>query len=198
MGGNISRLFVTIILLSGLIVRLPGQEANSGTAQGNISVAKLFPPVYPTLAKQTHISGDVRLMLVVGVDGSVESATDVSGNLLLKQAALDSAQHSQFACDNCERGPRTFEMTYSFELGPTVYCAESSGPPKPDTENETYPRVVQVYNHVTLYDRPVGTCDLAFKITEKKVRSIKCLYLWKCGLADWHEEPLNAQKPKCR
>lgn len=192
MSGNISRLLVIIILLCGSIVRLPGQEANSSTTQSSISVAKLLPPVYPTVAKQAHVSGDVRLTLVVRGDGSVESATVVSGHPLLKQAALDSAQHSQFACDDCEKGPRSFEMTYSFELGPTVYCTESSGPPKADKENESYPRVVQVHNQITLYDRPVGTCDLAFKITERKVRSIKCLYLWKCGLADWHEEPLNA------
>ena len=162
------------MILSVSIARLPAQETNDGATQGTVSV------VYPPLAKQTRIAGDVQLALVVRADGSIESASVMSGHPLLKQAALDSAQHSQFVCKDCGKQPRPFQMTYSFQLGPTVYCAESSVPTKADEQEESYPRVLQAENHITLYDRPVGTCDMPGGEIPK-VRSIKCLYLWRCG-----------------
>ena len=185
------KLLATIILLSASVAPLLAQETTGNAIQRNVSVVKLFPPVYPPVAKQVRVIGDVQLALLIRPDGSIESATVVSGHPLLKQAALDSAQHSQFACKDCDKEPRSFQMTYSFQLGATVYCTESSAPAKADEQEKSYPRVVEAENHITVIDRPVGTCDLAFKIIGKKVRSIKCMYLWKCGLADWHEEPLN-------
>jgi hypothetical protein len=82
-------------------------------------------------------------------------------------------------------------MVYSFQLGPTVHCTGVSSPINVNRREESYPSVIQAGNHITVIDQPIGTCDLAFKITERKVRSIKCIYLWRCGLADWREEPLN-------
>ena len=134
----------------------------------SVSVAQLLPPLYPPLAKQVRVTGNALLTLVVRADGNIESATVVSGHPLLKQAALDSAQHSQFACEACDKEPRSFQMTYSFQLGPAVYCAESSVSPKTDEQQEFYPRVTQSQNHVVIYDRPIGTCDVATTI-EKKV-----------------------------
>ena len=193
---NMSRtkLLAAVALLSVPMVHLAAQETNGRATRGVVSITKLAPPLYPPVAKQTRTAGDVQLGLVVRADGSVESASIVSGHPLLKQAALDSAEHSQFVCKECDNEPHTFQLTYSFQLGPTVYCAESSVPAKTNEQNESYPRVIQTENHITLYDRPVGTCDMAFKVIEKKVRSLKCLYLWNCGLADWHEEPLNAPR----
>ena len=187
MSDNIAKVLVTIILFSVPTAWLLAQEAKSGDTHGHASVVKLSSPVYPPLAKQTRTTGDVRLNLIVRADGRVESATVESGHPLLKQAALDSAQQSQFGCETCGVEARSVQMVYSFQLGPTVYCTGASSPPNADKREESYPRVMQAENHITVIDQPVGTCDLAFKITEKKVRSIKCMYLWKCGLADWHE-----------
>jgi TonB family protein len=86
-----------IVLCSIATVQIFAQEKS----HGNVSVVKLFPPVYPPLAKQARIAGDVQLTLAVRPDGSINSATVVSGHPLLKQAALDSAQRSQFACEKC-------------------------------------------------------------------------------------------------
>jgi len=186
-----TRLLASIILLSVSIARLPAQETNDKATQGTVSVAKLVQPVYPPVAKQARIAGDVQLELVVRADGSIETATVISGHPLLKQAALDSAQRSQFACEGCGKEVRSVQMVYSFQLGPTIYCTESSGPPNGDKQEQPYPRVVQSENHITVIDRPIGTCDLGWVAVEKRVRSIKCLYLWKCRLVDWHEEPLK-------
>jgi TonB family protein len=192
MSYNIAKALATIILFLVPTTWLRAQEAKSGdTHLRHASVVKLSSPVYPPLAKQTRITGDVRLNLIVRADGSIESVTVESGHPLLKQAALDSAQQSQFGCEWCGKEASSVQMVYSFQLGPTSYCTGASSPHNEDKREESYPRVMQEENHITVIDQPVGTCDLAFKITEKRVRSIKCMYLWKCGLADWHEEPLN-------
>jgi protein TonB len=44
-----------------------------------------FNPTYPPLARQAGISGDVELKLEIRKDGSVQSATVVSGHPMLTQ-----------------------------------------------------------------------------------------------------------------
>jgi TonB family protein len=134
-------------------------------------ITKLAPLTYPRLALQTRISGDVEIRLEVQANGSVATADVVRGHPLLSQAALENAKQSQFECNNCGEGVRSFRMVYTFELGPTSYCTEKVG----------YPRFTQSKGHVTVVDEPIGTCDPAGTITYNKVRSVKCLYLWKCA-----------------
>lgn len=143
-------------------------------------ITKLFPLTYPPLARQTRITGNVELRLDVRPDGSVASAVAISGHPLLKQQALENAQHSQFACIDCGEEVRPYRLVYTFELGPASYCTDkvehsSSNPEQP------YPRISQSQGHVTIVDQPWVTCDPAGPITYSKVRSIKCLYLWKCA-----------------
>jgi len=173
-----------------LAAGVPESPAQSATIVEDVVITKLFQPVYPPLAKQTRITGDVELTLKVKADGSIESAIVVSGHPLLKRAAVDSALHSQFACKNCGEEVRSLKMLYSFQLGPTSYCTE--GPPTANSneKQETYPRVTVSLNYVSIIDQPVGTCDLAFIATERKVRSAKCLYLWRCGSTNFQERPL--------
>ena len=62
---------------------------------GNVQAAKLtnkVTPNYPPLARQTRISGTVRLHAIIGKDGSVQSLTLESGHPLLVQAALDAVK----------------------------------------------------------------------------------------------------------
>jgi TonB family protein len=181
--------FLTSILSLGIVLTgspikcLPQTGGNAKTLQGKVVLRRLAQLSYPPVARQTRVTGDVELMLGVKEDGSVQSATVISGHPLLKQAALDSAQRSEFNCRNCEQGVRSFHIEYSFQLGPVSYCTEESGNPKTSQPEESYPRVIQESDHVTVIDQPVGTCDVAGTITKKKVRSPKCLYLWQCGLA---------------
>ena len=155
------------------------QSVASVQIQENVVVTALFKPAYPPLAKQTRTTGDVVLTLKITKDGRLESATVVSGHPLLKQAALDSAERSQFECRNCDE-IRPFQMLYSFRLGPTSYCAGASETSKSDERKEFYPRVLESQNHVTVIDQPVAICDPG--PDSKRVRSAKCLYLWKCSL----------------
>jgi Gram-negative bacterial TonB protein C-terminal len=190
--------FLTAALVASIILPIAGVETLTQTATASDSqqegpvMSSLSPPVYPPVAKQAHVAGDVELELKVKADGSLESATVTSGPPLLTQAALDSAKHSLFECRNCGAEGIQFHVLYTFQLGPTSYCTDASDTSKIGEKQETYPKVAQERNHITLIDQPVGTCDPSFKIVERKVRSVKCLFLWKCGSADWHEEPLYA------
>ena len=62
---------------------------------GNITAAMLIKrvqPVYPPLARQTRISGNVRLHVILGKDGTVQQVEVISGHPLLVQAAMDAVR----------------------------------------------------------------------------------------------------------
>jgi protein TonB len=66
---------------------------------GNVQAAKLVnkvQPQYPPLARQTRISGTVRLHAIIGKDGSVQSLTLESGHPLLVQNALDAVRQWRY------------------------------------------------------------------------------------------------------
>jgi len=171
-----------VIVLSCTVAQSLAQCApNSNNPQNDVVLTKVSPLIYPPVAKQTRISGNVELMLEIRPNGTVASATVVSGHPLLQPAALESAKQSQFECRNCSEEVRSYRLLYSFELGPTEYCTETSDSSKGEQQEPPYPRVIQSENRVTVVDRPVGTCDMAGTVSSKKVRSAKCLYLWRCA-----------------
>jgi periplasmic protein TonB len=66
---------------------------------GNVQAAKLVnrvQPSYPPLARQTRISGTVRLHAIIGKDGSVTQLEVMSGHPLLVQAALDAVRQWKY------------------------------------------------------------------------------------------------------
>jgi TonB family protein len=161
-----------------VVESLAQSPVNPETLQNGVVLAKLFEPIYPPLARQTRISGDVDLMLKVRPDGSVESATVVSGHPLLQQAALDSAQKSKFECRKCDEAA-SIQLVYTFQLvGPESCCKPTENHSENDQADQPIPRVIQSQNHITVLDQPTCICDPAADVT--KVRSLKCLYLWKC------------------
>jgi TonB family protein len=129
--GLLAALFVFSISVSAF-----AQDV-TGAAPQHVVLTKLFQPVYPPLAKQTQITGDVVLALEVRSNGSLESAEAVSGHPLLKQAAVDSARRSQFECKDCGEGMRPFQMLYTFQLGATSYCGGSVETAKGADKEET-------------------------------------------------------------
>ena len=68
-----------------------------------VVLTKLSPPVYPPLARQARITGDVKIAIGIRQDGSIVSAEVISGHPMLKQAALESAQKSIFECRGCDK-----------------------------------------------------------------------------------------------
>src|SRR6202047_3528714 len=66
---------------------------------GSVQAALLInrvQPVYPPLARQTRISGTVRLHAIISKSGSVESLEVLSGHPLLVRAAMDAVQQWKY------------------------------------------------------------------------------------------------------
>jgi TonB family protein len=179
----LTRILVVAIVVSGSIIKSLAQSSSSASPpQGVVVLTKLIQPIYPPLARQVSITGNVELTVEVRKDGTVQSAVVVSGHPLLQQAALDSAQRSQFECRNCGEVAVAVQLVYSFQLaGPESCCKVADIGAKNDQPDQVFPRVIQSEKHVTVIDRPACICDPPGKIGIRKVRSLKCLYLWRCG-----------------
>ncbi|HET8925162.1 MAG TPA: energy transducer TonB [Candidatus Acidoferrum sp.] len=66
---------------------------------GNVQAARIVnrvQPVYPPLARQTRISGTVRLHAIIGKDGTIQQLEVMSGHPLLQQAALDAVRQWRY------------------------------------------------------------------------------------------------------
>jgi TonB family protein len=140
------------LCFSAVVENVPAQSATGTPALEPVVLNKLFPPVYPPLARQARITGDVKMQVTIRQDGSVASAEVISGHPMLKQAAVDSVQKSTFECQRwssgvyvvgCRDAVTSFTLTYTFGMR----------------------------------DDPG---DLDCRVT--RPRSRRCLYLWRCGL----------------
>jgi TonB family protein len=162
-------------------------ELRLGASKGNVAVLNLVNPVYPPLAREANITGDVEIKLEIRKDGGVQSASVVSGPPMLAPAALTSAQQSQFECQQCEDEVTTYLLTYSFQI------TASPGWPCPEKDGT---RITQLMNHVTATTDP-SMVDPYF--SNFRVRSLKCLYLWQCG-SQWGGYDYyyyRVRSPKC-
>jgi TonB family protein len=180
--------FLTALIFSiALTTRLPlaaGQSqakdpGDLNNPQTGVVSVKLVAPIYPPLARQTHITGDVELKLSIRQDGSLDSAVVVSGHPLLRAAALDGAQHTQFECRKCSEPTTSYQLIYTFRIEGECECEPVVSRPKTGEPDQTYPQITNARNRVTVTDYVICTCDPATQIT--KVRSLKCLYLWRCS-----------------
>jgi TonB family protein len=69
--------------------------------------------IYPPVARQARITGDVVLVAQIGSDGSVSIPIRRSGHPLLLQAAEDNLKTWKFQAGE----PQEMEITYHFKLG---------------------------------------------------------------------------------
>src|ERR1700687_1129552 len=98
-GGSMGR--VTGGVLGGVGDAPPPPKPVGGRIRqgGNVQAARLVnkvQPQYPPLARQTRISGTVRLHAIIGKDGGVQSLTLESGHPLLVQSALDAVRQWRY------------------------------------------------------------------------------------------------------
>ncbi len=121
---------VACLLMASVFFSLTVSIAHSQRADSLLKpapfLAALYPPVYPPLARQARISGDVLLKIDIRPDGSVASAAVISGHAMLKQAALDSALKSAFLPQEASQGTTSYSLTYTFgfKTGPDSGCTE--------------------------------------------------------------------------
>jgi len=66
---------------------------------GNVQAARIInrvQPSYPPLARQTRISGTVRLHAIISKDGTIRELEVLNGHPLLQQAALDAVRQWRY------------------------------------------------------------------------------------------------------
>ncbi len=155
------------------------QASGMSVSTTGVSVAKLVEPVYPRLARQAHITGIVNIEVRVARNGNVQSATVISGHAMLRDSALLSARQSQFECEPCSADVSSYSLAYEFRLvAPDLKkdCMKW-------TDEELNAHSVEfdsVHARVTVSAMEQWTCDPSVEL--HRVRSVKCLYLWRCGV----------------
>jgi TonB family protein len=172
------RLALTLTAVAVLYLVLPRNALAQAPAppkspQPEVILTKLSPPIFPRLALQARIIGEVLVQVGIRKDGSVASVELVSGHPMLKQAALESAQESQFECRGCSADVTPYLLTYTFETKDDGNCCDAQS---------RAPEVTQKQAHITIVSAQICICDPSSTLT--KVRSAKCFYLWKCGFSD--------------
>ncbi|HEV3482682.1 MAG TPA: energy transducer TonB [Candidatus Acidoferrales bacterium] len=70
--------------------------------EANRKAVKTVKPEYPALAEKMHITGAVKVAVIISPDGKVKSTRAVGGHPLLIPAATDAAKRWQFAPDGKE------------------------------------------------------------------------------------------------
>ncbi len=90
------RISLGLLLLCMSSVQLPtfGQE-NGPQSTGRAVVTKI-EPAYPALAKQYHLSGKVKIEVVVLPSGHVKEAKVLGGSPLLASASLVAAKEFKY------------------------------------------------------------------------------------------------------
>jgi hypothetical protein len=132
-------------------------------------VVKFSNPTYPVIARTANVSGTVEVEVTVRKDGTVRSAVALSGPPLLEPVAVDSAERSEFKCDECVKDDNPYRLIYTFKTEGECSCGLST---------PNYPKVEETKNHITVTERGLCFCDPNATIGKK--RSMKCLYLWRC------------------
>jgi periplasmic protein TonB len=98
-GGSMGGVLGGVIGGAGGAPPPPKPTASRVRVGGAVQAAKLVnrvQPLYPPLARQTRISGTVRLHAIIGKDGTVQQLTVESGHPLLVQSALDAVRQWRY------------------------------------------------------------------------------------------------------
>jgi hypothetical protein len=156
---------VTVRFGIGLISTLPSFSACQAAQDNSQETKELLPrvigasvPLYPELARETRIEGDV--VLRVFTDGKRVSAVDAkTGHRMLVNGAEENVQTWKFATHN----PTSFEVTFHYKLLPVQCDLECNCEPK---EKESvllrFPTTVDVSAAALLI------CDPAAEIRRKR------------------------------
>ena len=177
---RIALLLVAVAVLEARsLAQQPPLPVQSDATKGEVVLASLSKPTFSPLARQANVEGDVIVDVTVRQDGSTE-ATIVKGHPLLKQAALYSAMQSRFECRMCS-APLSYRLVYTFKRTSEGNCCDGMGAPvKVEQEPQSYNERGRQQTRVTISAEKICLCDPSFTVT-KEVRSLKCLYLWKCS-----------------
>jgi protein TonB len=86
---------------------------------GDVKQARLIssvPPVYPTLAKNQHVSGNVMVDALIDATGRVTTMKVVSGPTLLQQAAMDALKQWKYQPASLDGKPVPMHLTVTLQF----------------------------------------------------------------------------------
>jgi len=107
-------------------VRIRPTRIKQGGATTAASLINRVTPVYPPLARQTRISGTVRLHAIIAKDGGVQQVEVISGHPLLVQSALDAVRQWKYRPTLLNGEPVEVDTTID-----VVYALSTDTPSKP-------------------------------------------------------------------
>jgi len=105
--------------LAGNNHKQPAAPAPVLPVGGDVKSAKLLSqvsPVYPSLAKSQHISGDVKVDALVDATGRVTAMKIVSGPTLLQQAAMDAIRGWKYQPATLDGKPVPMHLTVTLQF----------------------------------------------------------------------------------
>lgn len=86
---------------------------------GDVKPAKMIssmPPVYPSLARSQHVSGDVKIDGLIDMNGRVTSMKVISGPALLHQAAMDALRQWKYQPATLDGKPVPMHLTITLQF----------------------------------------------------------------------------------
>jgi TonB family protein len=106
---------------TGLAVngKQPAAPAAPLPVGGDVKPAKLLtrvPPVYPTLARNQHVSGDVLIDALIDPAGHVTTMKIISGPTLLHQAAMDALRQWKYQPATLDDKPVQMHLTVTVQF----------------------------------------------------------------------------------
>jgi TonB family protein len=123
-------------VINGVIMTGPAAGSATGTPPAPLpppppppsNLLHRVEPVYPPLARQARIQGDVRLTVQTGADGHVERMEVVSGHPLLVPSALEAVKQWTFAPGTAA----SMSLAVPFRLPEGAPAAGTAAPPPSD------------------------------------------------------------------
>jgi protein TonB len=88
---------------------------------GDVKPAKLISsvaPVYPSVAKSQHVSGDVLIDALIDANGHVTTMKAISGPALLQQAAKDAVHQWKYQPATLDGKPVPMHLTVTLQFRP--------------------------------------------------------------------------------
>jgi TonB family protein len=172
---QVSRGFSILIIMNRAVLGLIGLVWACGSIGGQESreqqtIVNLQTPIYPPMALAARVSGEVNLDITLTADGAAGTVAVQGGPPMLRQAALDGATRSRFRAETGD-ACKHISVTYRFVLDSPTSCERDN----------SYPRLKFDGDLVTVTEQAALLCDPASAIERVRFRSVKCLYLWKCG-----------------
>jgi TonB family protein len=112
--------FILLLFVLVTVAATSSSAQDSDTSQVERKVLSKAIPVYPDLARRTHISGVVKLRATIAPNGTVRSIEPVGGNPVLIKAAQDAVTKWRYVS-----APEETRETIELRFGtPAISSAE--------------------------------------------------------------------------